>query len=173
MISQERSGAASFYHTDGQLSTRQLTNASGQVTDRYTYDAFGVTLASTGTTANNYLYTGEQFDPNVGFYHLRARYLNHAIGRFASQDPFPGTEQDPLSLHKYLYGNVDPTNRIDPAGLESLVTQFVGAVVRGVLFTLSVLRGAIPAATLLANRIAYWYFTKAISIHLATALTGL
>ena len=70
LISQERSGAASFYHTDGQLSTRQLTNASGQVTDRYTYDAFGVTLASTGTTANNYLYTGEQFDPNVGFYHL-------------------------------------------------------------------------------------------------------
>ena len=42
-----------------------------------------------GTTPNEYLYSGEQFDPNVGFYYLRARYYDHANGRFVSPDPIP------------------------------------------------------------------------------------
>src|SRR5262249_45178303 len=74
LISQTRTGGgAHFYLTDGQLSVRQLATAAGAVSDTYTYDAFGVLLASAGSTPNNYRYTGEQFDPNVGFYYLRAR----------------------------------------------------------------------------------------------------
>jgi hypothetical protein len=46
------------------------------VTDTYDYDAFGNLIHSTGTTPNNYLFAGEQFDPDLNLYYNRARYLN-------------------------------------------------------------------------------------------------
>lgn len=117
LISQERGGNASYYHYDGQMSTRLLTNAAGQATDTYAYDAFGLLLDRTGTTDNAYLYTGEQFDASLGFYYLRARYLNPSTGRFITADTYPGSPFDPASLHKYLYVGGDPINHVDPAGL--------------------------------------------------------
>ncbi len=106
----------SYYHYDGQLSTRQLTDALANVTDGYTYDAFGILLNMFGATDNEYLYTGEQFDPNIGFYYLRARYYNPYVGRFITVDPWNGSIYDPVSLHKYLYCGNDPINFIDPHG---------------------------------------------------------
>jgi RHS repeat-associated protein len=53
-----------------------LTDLSGNVTDSYDYDAFGNLIARAGSTPNNHLYTGEQFDPDLGLYYLRARYHN-------------------------------------------------------------------------------------------------
>ena len=45
---------------------RQLTNASGAITDAYDYDAFGNLIYRSGTTPNDYLYSGEQLDANLG-----------------------------------------------------------------------------------------------------------
>ncbi len=89
LISQTRPSASSgaypsFYHYDGLGSTRALTNDNATVTDTYTYDAFGNLLDKTGMTVNTYLYTGEFFDTQSGFYYLRARYLNPANGRGGS-----------------------------------------------------------------------------------------
>ena len=106
----------SFYGYDGQGSVRTLTNAAGAVTDTYDYDAFGNLLHSTGTTPNNYLYTGEEFDPDLHVYYLRARYLDTATGRFLTTDPYPGDLMDPFSLHRYLYAAADPVNNHDPNG---------------------------------------------------------
>ena len=47
-------------------------------------------------------YRGEQYDPDLGLYYLRARYYNPATGRFLSRDPEDGKASDPASLHKYL-----------------------------------------------------------------------
>jgi len=59
-----------FHLADGQESVRQLTDASGQVTDSYFYDAWGNALAGgSGTTENPFRYTGQQRDPD-GRYHL-------------------------------------------------------------------------------------------------------
>ena len=70
----------SFYGYDGGGSVRQLTSASGTVTDTYNYDAFGNKLNSTGSTPNEFLYRGEQFDSDLGLYYLRARYYNPLRG---------------------------------------------------------------------------------------------
>ena len=122
LIHQTRTGGGtSFYLTDGQLSTRQLTDGAAAVTDTYTFDAFGVTLASTGSTPNVYLFTGEQLDPNSGFYYLRARYYNQASGRFLTTDPEEGDIFDPVSLHRYLYANANPVDNRDPSGRLSLM----------------------------------------------------
>jgi RHS repeat-associated protein len=65
---------------------------SSAVMDNYNYDAFGNKLNSTGTTPNNYLYRGEQYDSDLGLYYLRARYYNPATGRFLSRDPENGKD---------------------------------------------------------------------------------
>jgi RHS repeat-associated protein len=137
LVSQYRDNEINYYHYDGLGSTRTLTNPSSEITDSYTYEAFGELLEQTGETDNNYLYTGEQIDPNTGNYYLRARYYNPGSGRFLSMDSFNGNAQEPITLHKYLYGNADPVNMVDPSGYFSLGSFSVGNSVSGILSTMS------------------------------------
>jgi len=78
---------------------------------------------------------GEQFDANAGFYYLRARYYDPATGRFPTMDTYRGRNAEPVTLHKYLYGNVDPVNHVDPSGhfaaIEALKAVTVAAVLVG------------------------------------------
>lgn len=117
----------SFYNYDGGGTVRQLTSLAGSVTDTYAYDAFGNLLASTGATPNNYLYRGEQYDPSMGLYYLRARYYNPMSARFMSRDPDVGKPKAPRTLHKYIYASDDLIDRVDPAGRDDLV-EFVGRI---------------------------------------------
>jgi RHS repeat-associated protein len=130
LISQRQASGVSFYNYDGHGSVRGLSNNLGSVTDTYTYDAFGTLIEKTGNTDNNYLYAGEQFDSDLGFYYNRARYLNVETGRFISQDSYEGVSNDPKSLHKYNYAENDGVNKIDPSGNFSLaeVAAVVGII---------------------------------------------
>jgi len=79
-----------WLQTDGFGSTRAATDASGSVIDQIDYDAFGNKIGRSGSTAIEHLYRGEAFDPNVGLYYLRARWMDPSVGRFLTQDPFEG-----------------------------------------------------------------------------------
>ena len=107
----------SFYGYDGHGNVRFLTDSSGQVTDTYDYDAYGNLTASSGSTSNSYLYSGERFDQDLGLYYLRARHYDTRRGRFTSMDPFAGFSGAPQTLHKYTYVHADPVNFVDPTGL--------------------------------------------------------
>jgi RHS repeat-associated protein len=132
----------SFYGYDGHGSMRFLTDASGAVTDRYEYEAFGNLIGSTGSTPNSYLFTGEQNDPNVGFYYLRARYYSSQVGRFISSDSWQGNIFEPITLHKYVYANLDPINLWDPTGNFVISLERLGTVsIQSSLWRLDVLRG--------------------------------
>jgi RHS repeat-associated protein len=119
-ISEKQSSGTSFYGYDGHGSVRQLTNSAGAVTDTYDYDAFGNLINQTGSTPNNYLFAGEQYDPALSLYYNRARYLNTTTGRFWSMDSTEGGDKDPLSLHKYLYAEANPVSNVDPNGYDIL-----------------------------------------------------
>jgi RHS repeat-associated protein len=120
------------------------------VTDTYDYDAFGNLLHSTATgippggttvapTPNEFLFAGEQFDPDLNLYYNRARYLNVSTGRFWTMDDYEGDDEAPLSLHKYLYVAANPTNLGDPSGHDfDLVSFAISVGISGVL-------NAIPA----------------------------
>jgi RHS repeat-associated protein len=108
----------SFYGYDGHGNARFLANAAGAITDTYQFDAFGAQIASTGTTPNAYLYSGERFDSSLNLYHLRARYYNMLTGRFETMDPIAGKIFDPKTLHKYVLTGNNPVNWIDPWGTE-------------------------------------------------------
>ncbi|HUX86340.1 MAG TPA: RHS repeat-associated core domain-containing protein, partial [Chloroflexota bacterium] len=70
---------------------------------------------------------GQQLDPNLGFYFLRARYYAPALGRFLSRDPFPGNAFDPPSLHPYLFVRDNPVNRADPSGEQDIIGAAIAA----------------------------------------------
>jgi RHS repeat-associated protein len=106
----------SFYGFDGHGSVRFLTNSTGAVTDTYDYDAYGNLIAQTGTTPNNYLFAGEQFDSTLGIYYNRTRYYDQRQGRFWTMDTWEGHGEEPISLHKYTYIGNSPVNRRDPSG---------------------------------------------------------
>lgn len=147
LISQTRPGNGTrYYLADGQLSVRQLTTAAGAVSDGYTYDAFGGTLATTGTTTNAYRYVGEPLDPNVGFYYLRARYYAPAQGRFISTDPELGNVFEPVTLHRYLYARNDPITRHDPSGREDLISLLAAMAIQNTL-RISLYTGLAAGAT--------------------------
>ena len=93
------------------------------ITDTYDYDAFGNEVHSTGSTPNNFLYRGEQWDSDLGLYYLRARYYNTMTDRFVSRDPEDGIVTDPRTLHKYTYAGGDPIDRIDPTGRAEAVAK--------------------------------------------------
>ncbi|HEV2453563.1 MAG TPA: RHS repeat-associated core domain-containing protein [Verrucomicrobiae bacterium] len=118
----------SYYGYDGHGSVRFLLNTNGNVTDTYTYDAFGNLInqwySGSGPTTNDFLYCGLQYDWLSGLYNNRARRLFAPLGTFTTMDGDYGNNEDPLSLHKYLYAEDDPVNGIDPSGHDMTDIEF-------------------------------------------------
>jgi RHS repeat-associated protein len=131
------------------LAVPLFSNGNYQLgTDTYDYDAFGNLIHSTGTTPNNYLFAGEQFDPDLNLYYNRARYLNVSTGRFWSVDTDEGKDEQPLSLHKYLYAGGDSVNKSDPSGHDfSIVEALTVAVVITVLAAIPTAHDSIGTGT--------------------------
>ena len=120
LLSQTRNGTNSYYLQDGQGSVRNLTDAAGNITDTYTYTAFGGTSSHTDTTVNPYQYAGQQLDALTGLYSLRARYYDPTVGRFLTQDTYLYNLSDPSEINRYLYAMGNPVKYNDPTGLQAL-----------------------------------------------------
>ncbi|WP_253938789.1 RHS repeat-associated core domain-containing protein, partial [Hahella sp. HN01] len=158
LLSQARAGDVSYYVYDGQGSVRSLTNQIGVQTDSYHYDAFGILLHSEGDTPNSYLYTGEQYDVSLDQYYLRARYYDQNQGRFTQMDTWMGRNHDPITLHKYLYSDADPTNKIDPSGNMSIgslmsAINFAGNLATAAMVSYDVLSMSTSGASISAKDI--------------------
>jgi len=128
LLSQKRGSTSSYYLKDGQGSVRTLLDGLGAATDRYSYDAFGAVQNRTGTTANNYQYTGQQYDVLSGLYDLRARYYNPSDGRFLSRDTYPVNFNNPIELNRYGYTANNSVNASDPSGLLFALDYPVGGI---------------------------------------------
>lgn len=57
-----KAGTLIFYGYDAMGNVWQMTNAGGAATDTYDYEALGNEVHATGSTPNNYLCRGEQYD---------------------------------------------------------------------------------------------------------------
>lgn len=49
--------------------------------------------------------------------------MNPATGRFWTRDTHPGNNQEPISLHRYLYAHADLVKRVAPSGRATLAGQ--------------------------------------------------
>jgi RHS repeat-associated protein len=120
IIQMERDGSAVYFLTDAIGSVMALTDAGGNLTETYQYDAYGrVRFFNTSGTQitesareNPYLFTGRRYDVESGIYYYRARCYHPDLGRFLNPDPKGFI--DGLNLYEYAMSN--PLRYIDPRG---------------------------------------------------------
>jgi RHS repeat-associated protein len=124
-----RGGQVAYYQADGLGSITSLTDSTGTPLATYTYDTFGKTTA-TGALFNPFQFTGREWDQETGLYYCRARYYSSDMGRFWGMDTEDGDDQDPISLHKYLYAEGSPVNNVDPSGDDETLDTIYGKQIR-------------------------------------------
>jgi RHS repeat-associated protein len=111
----DNANAAKYHLNDALGSVRGIADGAGALAGSADYDVFGAVRASSGSSSK-FGFTGEQFDSETAFTHLRARYLNPSLGRFGSADSVqpnaPGTQG--FNLYAYVANN--PTTWVDPSG---------------------------------------------------------
>jgi|GEM_PF-2373808 len=115
-LGMHRNGQNYTYHQDGLNSTMALSNATGNIANKYTYEAYGKIKTQTENIANPYTYTGRELDPIADLYYYRTRYYEAGIGRFIVKDFFQGLMERPMSINKYGYVEGNPILYNDPNG---------------------------------------------------------
>jgi RHS repeat-associated protein len=108
----ERVGSAHYYLlTDRLGSVVAVISGDGQtVSDRYGYDAYGVTTYKTGSVANPFGYAGGFTDP-TGLIKFGDRFYDAATARWTQVDPAASGVSSP-----YAYADGNPANETDPSG---------------------------------------------------------
>ena len=108
----------------------RVISADGTILASYTYDAWGNTLTSEGTLAqqNPIRYRGYYFDAETCLYYLQSRYYDPAVGRWISADRADrlGANNDFTSLNLFVYCGNGPVIRKDNGG--NCWTLIIGAV---------------------------------------------
>ncbi len=126
--SMRRGGTDYYYHCDDLGNVMAVTDETGAVVERYEYEDFGKPAFFDGAGAplagsaigNPYLFTGQRYDAETGWYSFPARYLDPETGRFVTRDPI-GTWTDTSALgNGYTYAGNSPWTNTDPTGLLSL-----------------------------------------------------
>ena len=99
----------------------ELTDGDGELAQAYEYDAWGnATIYDPDETSikNPYLYTGREWDVEIGLYYYRARHYHPGLGRFIQPDPIGYGDKPNL----YLYVRNAPTLWTDPSGRKGEVS---------------------------------------------------
>jgi len=126
-----RAGQSYFYHADGLGSIVAITDSTQAIVQKYSYESFVLPTPLT-TLQQPYMFTGREWDAEIGLYFYRARYYDPMEGRFISEDPIAirgniYTQGVSVSFSQYLetvttpylYTGNSPINLTDPSGLAS------------------------------------------------------
>ena len=178
------SGYAKYYLIKNlQGDVLQIRNVNNVVVANYEYDAWGKVVSikyANGNDINvsNHIgvinpirYRGYYYDSETGFYYLKSRYYDPAIGRFISADDpsYLGAGETTQGLNLFAYCLNDPVNRIDADGNWSMPNWAkiaVGAVATVAAVAVTVATGGSAAA------IAVGVIKVAGSVALSTAVSA-
>jgi len=111
-----------YYSRNQQYSITALTDAAGEVIERYAYTDHGTTTIFTAAgsaisnsqISNPYTYTARRSDPETGLMYFRARMYAPTLGRFISRDPLGFV--DGMSLYRGYFAVAG----MDPQGLRQI-----------------------------------------------------
>jgi RHS repeat-associated protein len=128
-----------YLHKDHLGSVVALTDASGAVIERYSYDPWGkrrdaTTWASAapGTfsidpTYSDRGFTGHEHIDHLGLVNMNGRIYDPELGRFLSADPTTQFPESTQGWNRYGYCGNNPLSYTDPSGYSFLsVLKFVG-----------------------------------------------
>jgi RHS repeat-associated protein len=98
-----------------------LTDSSGNMQERYAYDAYGIPTVLTATfgsrSSSSYAwetrFAGYAYDTGIGLYVVRNRRLNSKVGTWEQRDLY-GFGRDGASLYQYAHSR--PSVFVDPSG---------------------------------------------------------
>lgn len=111
MLAMLKNSAPYYILKDQQNSVRVVLDQAGAVVAGYDYWPYGSIARSYGQTdIISYLYTGQEFDSDLGLYNYVARFYDSDTGRFYAPDP---SQQ---FFSPYIYGANNPILFIDPTG---------------------------------------------------------
>jgi len=108
-----------FYTRDHLGSIRELTDGSGNVRARYSYDPYGRRTRVSGDVEADFGFTGMFWteEARLSLTHFRA--YDPDLGRWLSRDPLEDAELE-VGANLYAYVGNDPVNYIDPEGLSPI-----------------------------------------------------
>ena len=121
-VSVRNSTESSFFHFDAVGSTRTVTASDQSITGEYTYDAFGTTTSSIGSTDLRYRFQaahGLQEALNNSVYYARRRFFSTVIGRWLSADPIKST----MNGNQYIFEKNAPLTYADPSGMYDVLVD--------------------------------------------------
>jgi RHS repeat-associated protein len=125
-------GGVRYPFSDWQGSTRATTDNTGAILSRSDYSAYGEELTAGtgqrtsqqgfgGTTNVRQKYGLTERDDATGLDHTWFRKHENKAGRWTSPDPYNGSASvdDPQGWNRYSYVKNQPTNYVDPSGLNA------------------------------------------------------
>jgi RHS repeat-associated protein len=123
LILRDRDEERLYPLTDPNGNVVAIIDSTGDVKERYRYDAFGkVTYLNpdfstrTGSQYDwEFLFTSRRLDNETGLMYYRNRYYHPVIGRFTNVDPL-GYAAGDVNLYRYV--NNQPGVKVDPFGKE-------------------------------------------------------
>jgi RHS repeat-associated protein len=113
-----------YFHTDNLGSIAVITDESGGVSERLSYDAWGKRRNLDGsdnpsghiTSQTTRGFTGQEELDDVGLVHLNGRVYDPLIGRMMSADPFVPDPLNAQAWNRYSYVINNPLAFTDPNG---------------------------------------------------------
>jgi RHS repeat-associated protein len=108
--------STTYLHPDHLGGTNVATDESGEVVQTLDYYPYGSQRIASGTFDEQRKFAGHEYDAESDLTYSNARYYEHDIGRWMSQDPRDGDITNPQSLNTYAYSLNNPIKYLDPNG---------------------------------------------------------
>jgi RHS repeat-associated protein len=110
-----------YPHMDHLGSITMLSDSTGNVVDRTSFDAWGLRRAFGSFTGAAFAtvtpsFTGHKQLDSVGLIHMDGRAYDPLLGRFTSADPFAQPPDSTQEINPYSYVLNNPVSAVDPTG---------------------------------------------------------